>query len=359
MKTNSNPQKQTCRNSRNNDCAKSLEKVFLFFRRLTIFAGSFHKPERNRMKLKIIVISSFFLLLFGAASCTKKGQTASTENQPVPYSGSIPVGNRPVFVTDRSEPARQPVEESPARPVAGEALPSVVFEARETEHVRIVHYDPFEGKDLLSICLDDLARFFCYPYPGNRISNYGMRGRAMHTGVDIKTIPNDTIRAALGGVVRMSKPYSGYGNIVVVRHACGLETAYAHNSKNLVVPNDIVRAGDPIALAGRTGRATTEHLHFEVRIMGEHFDPNLLLDTENRTIQRGNLNLQRQNGRIQVFRSSGTPGQSDGVSVHEVRRGDTLYSISRKYNVTIEALCELNGIRREDILVVGQKLKIR
>lgn len=75
----------------------------------------------------------------------------------------------------------------------------------------------------------------------------------MHTGVDIKAVPNDTIRAAFSGVVRMSKPYSGYGNIIVIRHYNGMETAYAHNSRNLVTVNDVVKAGDPIALAGRTG----------------------------------------------------------------------------------------------------------
>ena len=73
----------------------------------------------------------------------------------------------------------------------------------------------------------------------------------MHTGIDIKAVPNDTVRAALPGVVRMSKYYSGYGNLVLIRHYNGIETVYAHNSKNLVRVNDAVEAGDPIAPAGR------------------------------------------------------------------------------------------------------------
>ena len=57
--------------------------------------------------------------------------------------------------------------------------------------------------------------------PGGKvISAYGTRGG--HSGTDIKTCAKDTIRAAFDGVVRMSKPYYAYGNIVVIRHANGL-----------------------------------------------------------------------------------------------------------------------------------------
>ena len=61
-------------------------------------------------------------------------------------------------------------------------------------------------------------------------------------GTDIKTCAKDTIRAAFDGVVRMSKPYYAYGNIVVIRHANGLETLYSHNFKNLVKAGDVVKS---------------------------------------------------------------------------------------------------------------------
>ena len=121
--------------------------------------------------------------------------------------------------------------------------------------------------------------------PGAKIiSAYGTRGG--HSGADIKTCAKDTIRAAFDGVVRMSKPYYAYGNLVVVRHANGLETIYSHNFKNLVQSGDTVKAGQPIGLTGRTGRATTEHVHFETRINGQHFNPNLIFNLKEGTLRK-------------------------------------------------------------------------
>jgi murein DD-endopeptidase MepM/ murein hydrolase activator NlpD len=112
---------------------------------------------------------------------------------------------------------------------------------------------------------------WCYPLPGAKvISAYGARGRRGHSGTDLKTKPNDNILAAFDGEVVFSDNYYGYGNLIRIKHANGLETYYSHNSKNFVKVGDHVKAGDVIALTGRTGRATTEHLHFETRINGQH-----------------------------------------------------------------------------------------
>jgi len=83
------------------------------------------------------------------------------------------------------------------------------------------------------------------------------------------------------GMVRMAKWYADYGNLVVIRHPNGLETVYSHLSEIFVEPFQIVESGEAIGLAGRTGRATTDHLHFEFRFLYEHFDPNFLIDFEN------------------------------------------------------------------------------
>lgn len=134
--------------------------------------------------------------------------------------------------------------------------------------------------DLALITEDDYA----FPLSGAKvISPYGGR-RKHHSGVDLKTCANDTIVAAFDGIVRLAKPYAAYGNVIVIRHYNGLETVYSHNSKNLVKVGDHVKAGDPVGLTGRTGRATTEHLHFEVRINGQHFNPNKVFDLENRKL---------------------------------------------------------------------------
>lgn len=161
-----------------------------------------------------------------------------------------------------------------------------VFSNMEKNHIRVATPGLFDKSKSIHIHLDSLAATdYSFPLPGGKvISPYG-RGGGRHTGVDIKTRANDTIRCAFNGIVRMSKPYSAYGNVIVVRHPSGLETVYSHNSKNLVQSGDTVKAGQPIALTGRTGRATTEHLHFETRINGQHFNPNILFNIKTEALR--------------------------------------------------------------------------
>ena len=88
-----------------------------------------------------------------------------------------------------------------------------------------------------------------FPLPGAKIiSPYGQRDGKRHTGVDLKTKNKDKIYAAFDGEVVFSGSFSGYGNLVRIKHANGLETYYAHNSKNLVKKGARVRAGQAIAL---------------------------------------------------------------------------------------------------------------
>ena len=174
--------------------------------------------------------------------------------------------------------------------------------AAETNHVGITTPDLFEGRSSITI---NFAKYdskdWCYPLRDSHvISPYG--GKRHHSGVDIKTGPNDEIYAAFAGKVRFSKRYSGYGNVIVIRHASGLETVYSHNSKNLVSSGDWVKAGQAIALTGRTGRATTEHCHFEIRINGRAYNPALIFDHENHMLKKVKLVVNRS-GKISVTES--------------------------------------------------------
>lgn len=166
--------------------------------------------------------------------------------------------------------------------------------------VRVATPGLFAKGNHIYLHLDSLKDHeYAFPLPGGKvISAYGTRGG--HLGTDIKTCAKDTIRAAFDGVVRMSKPYYAYGNLVVIRHANGLETLYSHNFKNLVKSGDIVKAGQPIALTGRTGRATTEHVHFETRINGEHFNPNLIFNLKERTLRKECIKCTKNGGKIVV-----------------------------------------------------------
>lgn len=136
---------------------------------------------------------------------------------------------------------------------------------------------------------------WAYPLPGAKvISPYG--GKRRHSGVDLKTKPNDEIHAAFDGVVMRSGPHYGYGNCIVIRHSNGLETLYSHQSRNLVKVGDKVKAGQVIGLTGRTGRATTEHLHFETHFKGRRFNPNLIFDHNSKQLQKSTITFTKGGG---------------------------------------------------------------
>ena len=136
---------------------------------------------------------------------------------------------------------------------------------------------------------------WAYPLPGSHvISPYG--GSRHHSGVDIKTVPNDKILAAFDGEVTRSEPYYGYGNCIRIRHANGLETLYSHQSRNLVKVGQKVKAGQVIGLTGRTGRATTEHLHFELFYAGKRYDPAYIFNHSTHSLQ--NVTITLANGKM-------------------------------------------------------------
>lgn len=157
-------------------------------------------------------------------------------------------------------------------------------------------YDPFTITNTFLLDLEMIEeKAWAYPLPDARvISPYG--GARRHSGVDLKTKPNDEIYAAFDGEVVASGPYYGYGNCIRIKHAYGLETLYSHQSKNMVKQGDKVKAGQVIGLTGRTGRATTEHLHFEVSFGGKRLDPAIIFDHSNHKLKAATLHLTKGKG---------------------------------------------------------------
>lgn len=183
----------------------------------------------------------------------------------------------------------------------GQNVPSAsVSDNRQKE--KGTNADPFGGGKKFTLNLANLnPDEWCYPLPEAKIiSPYGRRGGRSHTGVDIKTKPNDKILAAFDGIVTMSQTYYGYGKCIKIKHPHGIETLYSHNSKNLVKEGDRVKAGQVIALTGRTGRATTEHLHFECCINGRPFDPAKIFDHANHAIKLDQLTFTKQGNSISI-----------------------------------------------------------
>ncbi len=105
-----------------------------------------------------------------------------------------------------------------------------------------------------------------WPVRGKVTGKFGRRHGRPHDGIDISVPEGTPVRAAADGdVVYSSRRLTGYGNLIIVRHTHDMFTAYAHNQSNLVRRGKHVKRGDVIARAGRTGRASGPHLHFEVR----------------------------------------------------------------------------------------------
>lgn len=347
-----------------------------------------------------IVTTIALSLLLAGCSATKRSKTPE-QTSTVPSEAPRPPKGKVILYPQGYEPGSEYIEPDttvapPPTPTFEIKHPELSFSAAQSEHVRIRGINPLPGSGRLVLDLDRMKSEFCFPHEGKLISNYGPRGRSMHTGVDIKAAPGDTIRAAFAGVVRMAKSYSGYGNVVVVQHYLGFETVYAHCSHLLVAVNDKVEAGTPIGLAGRTGRATTEHLHFEMRVAGEPIDPNKLLDVENLTLRSGRLIVEENEGRIIAFnnesqrdeikksedslvlagqqaraaaqaaavkaadqRPAAASSTSAAAQYYKVQKGDTLYAIARKYSTTVNRLCELNGIRETTLLQINQNLRVK
>ncbi|MDR7402697.1 MAG: LysM peptidoglycan-binding domain-containing M23 family metallopeptidase [Armatimonadota bacterium] len=114
---------------------------------------------------------------------------------------------------------------------------------------------------------------FVWPLRGEVLSGFGARGGARHDGVDIAGEHGAPVVAARAGRVAHAGWYYAYGLTVIVDHGDGLQTLYGHLSSLLVRAGDAVRAGQPIARVGCTGRCSGSHLHFEIRVRGRAVDP--------------------------------------------------------------------------------------
>ncbi len=117
------------------------------------------------------------------------------------------------------------------------------------------------------------------PLPGAVGSEYGNRvhpvhgGVRMHHGADIGAPTGTPIHSFAAGTVTFAGSRGGYGNMVIVEHANGITSRYAHQSAMDVSVGQRVAAGEQLGRVGATGTATGPHLHFELRRDGESFDP--------------------------------------------------------------------------------------
>ncbi|MCB0790180.1 MAG: peptidoglycan DD-metalloendopeptidase family protein [Flavobacteriales bacterium] len=185
------------------------------------------------------------------------------------------------------------------------------------------------------------------PVCGGINSPFGPRRGRMHYGVDLDLETGDPVVSAFEGMVRISRYNKSFGNVIVIRHANGLETLYGHLSRRLLQVGDIVQAGDTIGLGGSTGRSTGSHLHFEVRYLGRPIDPSRIFDLRTGELLSSVVDLRR------------AMDLDTRAAFHVVRPGDTLSAIARRYGTTVGRLCQLNRMSSRSTLRIGTHLRWR
>jgi murein DD-endopeptidase MepM/ murein hydrolase activator NlpD len=110
-----------------------------------------------------------------------------------------------------------------------------------------------------------------WPVDGRLMSHFGRRSDpfsgegAFHAGVDISAARGTPIKATASGIVTVAAWAGDYGRLVIIDHGNGFQTYYAHLSRVDVIEGQTIRVGDSVGKAGATGRATSSHLHYEVR----------------------------------------------------------------------------------------------
>lgn len=243
--------------------------------------------------------------------------------------------------------------------------------------------NPFKESDVPMTKVINL-KGYVMPVRSTRVtSHYGYRpafGRN-HKGVDIGVPMGDTVRAAFSGRVRLTKfERNGFGFYVIVRHENGLETVYGHLSRFLVSPNQTVKAGQPIALSGSTGRSTGPHLHFETRFMGYAINPEAIFDFQNRvthtdtyTFNKNNYTQSRRYAPANRYSSVRSASKSSGGktivrnnrksaknsrATYKVRRGDSLGKIAARTGVSVAQLKRMNGIKGDKVQS-GKVLRVK
>ena len=245
------------------------------------------------------------------------------------------------------------------------------------------------------------VRHYVMPIKGNYVtSRYGYRpqfGRT-HKGIDLRSAVGDTVYSAFSGRVRLTRfDRGGYGFYVIVRHENGLETIYGHLSRFLVKPDQYVKAGQPIALSGNTGRSTGPHLHFETRFMGYAINPEAIFDFVNRcthtdsytfskstytkardyapskrynqakksvseeketaTVTKKSSNKKEQT-EVASTKKSTKESRNKSRDTYQVQKGDNLTKIAASNNMTVAQLKKLNGLTSDNV-TEGKVLRVK
>lgn len=155
-----------------------------------------------------------------------------------------------------------------------------VINEKFSKNTRFLNYD---SKNLPPINLS--VKLFEPLSAGTITSHYGARidpitgQNSLHNGLDIGTDGGNPIYAVLPGTIKRAEKIGGYGNCIVIDHGNDIETLYGHCKSLSVATGTFVERGQEVALVGSSGRATGNHLHFEIAINGEKVNPETFLSS--------------------------------------------------------------------------------
>jgi len=149
------------------------------------------------------------------------------------------------------------------------------LDIKQTEYLMSVFENFLETRDVVQKSLPyywPIAGGHFTSFYGPRFSPFGYTSE-FHLGVDLADRIGTPVYAAADGKVAQAFYSEGYGRNILLQHKFGYSSRYAHLSKIVVFPGQIVTKGQLIGNVGETGRATGPHLHFEVMIDGRHVNP--------------------------------------------------------------------------------------
>lgn len=190
------------------------------------------------------------------------GQTAPAANQPV--TTEPPPSSTAGSQTGTPDPQSPPATAPATSPASAPNMPSPQSMAPAPAKAELAVEPPKRAGSL-----------FAWPIKGKILTGFGVDAAGLRNdGINIQASPGSSVRAAENGVVVYAgNELKGFGNLLLIKHADGWMTAYAHNAELAVLRGDIVKKGQVIAKAGATGSVTSPQVHFEVRKDGTAVDP--------------------------------------------------------------------------------------
>jgi murein DD-endopeptidase MepM/ murein hydrolase activator NlpD len=197
-------------------------------------------------------------------------------------SARLSLGTKLVVPAGKTAAAAAPVAVAAAQPVAAAPVPPVtkVAAVDTQQKARLAQAAPNAEEPAIESPVKaaeatGAVPTFRWPVRGKVITAYGAKANGKsNDGINLAVPEGTPVKAADDGVVAYSgNELKGYGNLVLIRHANGYVTAYAHASELMVKRGDTIKRGQVIAKSGQSGEVQSPQLHFEIRKGSSPVDP--------------------------------------------------------------------------------------